>query len=591
MKLPIPVNILTGALGVGKTTAVTQLLRQKPPNEKWALLVNEFGALGIDAALVEAGIGVSAAEGPTGAAPQAPSGAAPNPLSTASLGIVVRELAGGCLCCTLSGPLGVAIAQLVRQAKPDRLIIEPSGLGHPAGLLDTLYGEHLRSALDVKAVICLVDVRAAAEEELAAAGAGPHRPLHAAPGSTGPDPPREGPHTDISRQFRQLANVPFLPPFLPLGAYLNIRLSFSHTHCFPQDQVNVADVLVGHKADLATPDQLSAFWRWAEQLYPPKAQMRQTTLRQNKIKPALSSLSGHLARPKPRRAGTQARTQPYYASSGEQSRQHRLGPVGPAPGTCVQLPFPAASAVAPSETTAEGATSSGKLKAVDPAEGYSIGAAAAAGEGGSSDKASVAPVLQLLPGRPLRFPSSPSGVLRLGAPPPWLPSQPPAPAPQQAQQQLVEGVEDAEAVGDEAGLAGRRELSCGWLFSSEDVFDRSRLVEVLGELWGSAARLKGIFRRESRLEVIVRTDDGGTGGSAATATEAAADSAVAAAELAPGGGGSNCSGRGGGDAGSGGDVAAVVPVAAACLGLGEALKATDWDAVERALMAALKLGP
>eukprot|EP00798_Chlamydomonas_sp_ICE-L_P026159 gene26159-11886_t len=59
----------------------------------------------------------------------------------------------------MAGPLGAAIAQLVRQAKPDRLIIEPSGLGHPAGLLDTLQNEHLRSALEIRAIICMVDVR------------------------------------------------------------------------------------------------------------------------------------------------------------------------------------------------------------------------------------------------------------------------------------------------------------------------------------------------------------------------------------------------------------------------------------------------
>ena len=40
------VNIITGALGVGKTTAIQQLLRSKPPGERWAVLVNEFGALG-----------------------------------------------------------------------------------------------------------------------------------------------------------------------------------------------------------------------------------------------------------------------------------------------------------------------------------------------------------------------------------------------------------------------------------------------------------------------------------------------------------------------------------------------------------------
>lgn len=55
MKLPIPVNVITGALGVGKTTAIQHLLAQRPPEEKWAVLVNEFGTLGIDAALLEAG--------------------------------------------------------------------------------------------------------------------------------------------------------------------------------------------------------------------------------------------------------------------------------------------------------------------------------------------------------------------------------------------------------------------------------------------------------------------------------------------------------------------------------------------------------
>ncbi len=66
-------------------------------------------------------------------APTPAPGSAPSSSSSPGSGLVVRELAGGCLCCSLSGPLGVAIAQLVRTAKPDRLLIEPSGLGHPAG--------------------------------------------------------------------------------------------------------------------------------------------------------------------------------------------------------------------------------------------------------------------------------------------------------------------------------------------------------------------------------------------------------------------------------------------------------------------------
>ena len=46
----IPVNIITGVLGVGKTTAVRHLLSLRPPEERWAIVVNEFGALGIDGA-------------------------------------------------------------------------------------------------------------------------------------------------------------------------------------------------------------------------------------------------------------------------------------------------------------------------------------------------------------------------------------------------------------------------------------------------------------------------------------------------------------------------------------------------------------
>ena len=52
-KLPIPVNIITGHLSAGKTTIISSLLTRKPATEHWAILVNEFGALGIDAALLE----------------------------------------------------------------------------------------------------------------------------------------------------------------------------------------------------------------------------------------------------------------------------------------------------------------------------------------------------------------------------------------------------------------------------------------------------------------------------------------------------------------------------------------------------------
>jgi G3E family GTPase len=165
MKLPIPVNIITGGLGSGKTTLISSLLASKPSSalagERWAILVNEFGSLGIDGTLIDA----AASNISEGDQNHFDSGISwqrsclmHDALPLMMTGSVfVKELAGGCechapmfpymhappsnhqgslntgLCCTLSGPMGAAIAQLIRTAKPDRLLIEPSGLGHPAG--------------------------------------------------------------------------------------------------------------------------------------------------------------------------------------------------------------------------------------------------------------------------------------------------------------------------------------------------------------------------------------------------------------------------------------------------------------------------
>jgi G3E family GTPase len=54
--MAIPLNMITGTLGVGKTTTITSMLRLRPTSEHWAVLVNEYGAVGIDRALIEAGV-------------------------------------------------------------------------------------------------------------------------------------------------------------------------------------------------------------------------------------------------------------------------------------------------------------------------------------------------------------------------------------------------------------------------------------------------------------------------------------------------------------------------------------------------------
>ncbi len=129
MTRPIPTNLITGFLGSGKTTAIRQLLARKPAAEKWAVLVNEFGEIGIDGALLQ------------------------------ESGAVVREVPGGCICCVADLPMKIGLNMLIAKAQPDRLLIEPTGLGHPQNILDTLQGDHYRDQLELRAAIALVDAR------------------------------------------------------------------------------------------------------------------------------------------------------------------------------------------------------------------------------------------------------------------------------------------------------------------------------------------------------------------------------------------------------------------------------------------------
>lgn len=126
--LSVPTNIITGFLGTGKTTAINHLLAIKPESERWAVVINEFGQIGVDASLVDHTDGVE-----------------------------VRELAGGCLCCALGPSLPITLATLLRKVRPDRLLIEPTGLGHPARIVDILQGPQFGKVLDLRSIICLLD--------------------------------------------------------------------------------------------------------------------------------------------------------------------------------------------------------------------------------------------------------------------------------------------------------------------------------------------------------------------------------------------------------------------------------------------------
>lgn len=135
----IPTNVITGFLGVGKSTAILNLLKQKPKTEVWAVLVNEFGEVGIDGSLFAG-------------------------QETEESGIFIREVAGGCMCCAAGLPMQIALNMLLTRARPHRLLIEPTGLGHPREVLSVLTGEHYREVLDIRATITLVDARKVHEE-------------------------------------------------------------------------------------------------------------------------------------------------------------------------------------------------------------------------------------------------------------------------------------------------------------------------------------------------------------------------------------------------------------------------------------------
>lgn len=125
----IPTNIITGFLGVGKTTAIRHLLQHKPADEIWSVLVNEFGEIGIDGAMLK------------------------------PLNAHVREVPGGCICCVAGLPMKIALNMLIATTKPDRIIIEPTGLGHPEEIIHTLLGEYYDRVLDLRATVTLLDPR------------------------------------------------------------------------------------------------------------------------------------------------------------------------------------------------------------------------------------------------------------------------------------------------------------------------------------------------------------------------------------------------------------------------------------------------
>lgn len=124
---PTPVVLIGGFLGAGKTSALNHLLRQSG-GRRVAALVNDFGAINLDADLV-----------------------------VALEGEVLR-LAGGCLCCRVRGRLvETALAALAAEPRPDLLVVETSGVADTAAVVETFLQPELRALFQVSAILGLVD--------------------------------------------------------------------------------------------------------------------------------------------------------------------------------------------------------------------------------------------------------------------------------------------------------------------------------------------------------------------------------------------------------------------------------------------------
>lgn len=127
----LPTHLITGLLGSGKTTTLRQLLLQKPAHERWGIIINEFGEVDIDVAT----------------------------LQSQESNDAVLSVSGGCVCCSAQYGLTQAINQLLAESKESpisRLFIEPTGLGHPAKIIDTLTQSSFVRPLSLQPILCVI---------------------------------------------------------------------------------------------------------------------------------------------------------------------------------------------------------------------------------------------------------------------------------------------------------------------------------------------------------------------------------------------------------------------------------------------------
>lgn len=120
------IDIISGFLGAGKTTFIKRLLNTKLKNEKVVLIENEFGEVSVDSDFL------------------------------ADSKIDIKELSQGCICCSLFGDFSKSLHEVIEKFYPDRILIEPSGVGKLSDIIEAVADAHLEQNLN--ALVCMVDV-------------------------------------------------------------------------------------------------------------------------------------------------------------------------------------------------------------------------------------------------------------------------------------------------------------------------------------------------------------------------------------------------------------------------------------------------
>ena len=128
------IDIISGFLGAGKTTFIKKLLEEAIAGEQVVLIENEFGEIGIDGGFLK------------------------------NSGIEIREMNSGCICCSLVGDFGKSLEEVLTRYQPDRVIIEPSGVGKLSDVMNAVRDVAKNLEVRLNSAVTIVD--ACSREEL-----------------------------------------------------------------------------------------------------------------------------------------------------------------------------------------------------------------------------------------------------------------------------------------------------------------------------------------------------------------------------------------------------------------------------------------